>query len=97
MNDVKRVEKEQRKNIRRKRKKNALVMCHDGREYWTTQTEFWQWVRGNVVVKVSDGPLRGMFVHRNEEYNVLVGGTVLNLRCPNHLREVVESRRKTGG
>lgn len=86
-------EKEQRKFLRKRKKKNALILCHDGKEYWTTQAEFWQWVRESVVMKVSDAPLRGQFIRRNEEYNVVISGTVLNLKCPNHLREVLASRR----
>jgi hypothetical protein len=98
MTKEKKKEKEQKalvKKLERKRKKkNALIMCHDGREFWTTQAEFWQWVREQVVVKVSDAPLRGQFIRRNEEYNVVLGNTVLNLKCPNHLREVLISRRR---
>ncbi len=86
-------QKEQRKILRKRKKKNALIICHDGKEYWTTQAEFWQWVRESVVVKVSDFPLCGKFIRRNEEYNVVISGTVLNLKCPNHLVEALASRR----
>lgn len=86
--------KELKKLTRKKRKRNALILCHDGKEYWTTQAQFWQWVRESVVVKVSDGPLRGNFIRQNEEYNVVISNTVLNLKCPNHLREALDSRRK---
>ncbi len=92
-NEKKKKEKQERKLLRKRKKKNALVMCHDGKEYWTTQAEFWQWVRESVVVKLSDAPLRGQFIRRNEEYNVVISNTVLNLKCPNHLREALLSRR----
>lgn len=92
-NEKKKKEKEERKLLRKRKKKNALVMCHDGKEYWTTQAEFWQWVRESVVVKLSDAPLRGQFIRQNEEYNVVISNTVLNLKCPNHLREALASRR----
>ncbi len=92
-NEKKKKEKEERKLLRKKKKKNALVMCHDGKEYWTTQAEFWQWVRESVVIKLSDAPLRGQFIRQNEEYNVVISNTVLNLKCPNHLREALASRR----
>ena len=85
--------KKKRKEARRRKKKNALIMCHDGKEYWTTQAEFWQWVRESVVVKTGDAPLTGKFIRRNEEYNVVISNTVLNLKCPNHLREALMSRR----
>lgn len=92
-NEKKKKEKQERKLLRKRKKKNALIMCHDGKEYWTTQAEFWQWVRESVVVKLSDAPLRGQFIRRNEEYNVVISNTVLNLKCPNHLREALASRR----
>ena len=88
------IDKKLKKLQRRKKKKNALIMCHDGKEYWTTQTEFWQWVRGCVVRKISDAPLRGKFIRRNEEYSVVISNTVLNLKCPNHLSEALYARRK---
>ena len=94
MTPEKKKEKEQQKALRKKKKKNALIMCHDGKEYWTTQAEFWQWVRESVVMKLSDAPLRGKFIRSNEEYNVVISNTVLNIRCPNHLREALSSRRK---
>jgi hypothetical protein len=92
--ELKKKDKEIRKLQKKKKKRNALILCHDGKEYWTTQTEFWQWVRESVVVKVGDGPLRGKFIRQNEEYNVVLGNTVLNLKCPNHLREALSARRR---
>jgi len=94
MTSEKQKEKELRKLQRRKKKKNALILCHDGKEYWTTQAEFWQWVRESVVLKIGESPLRGMFIRQNEEYNVVLGNTVLNLKCPNHLIEAMASRRR---
>lgn len=87
-------EKKRKAKEQRKRKKNAMVLCKDGRTYWTTQAQFWQWVRDNVVVKIGDGPLQGKFLRENEEFNVVLSNTVLNLRCPNHLHEALMSRRR---
>ena len=87
-------ERKRKDKEQRKKKKNALVLCQDGKKYWTTQTQFWQWVRDNVVVKLGDGPLHGKFVREHEEYNVVISNTVLNLRCPNHLTEALASRRR---
>lgn len=84
--------KKERKEIKRK-KKNALIICHDGKEFWTTQSQFWQWVRERVIIKEDDYPLRGKFVSANEEKTVIICNTVLNLAYPNHLREVIYSRR----
>lgn len=94
MTSEKKKDSEQKKLLRKKQKKNALIVCHDGKEYWTTQAQFWQWVRESMVLKLSDGPLRGQFIRQNEEYNVVISNTVLNLKCPNHLREALLSRRR---
>ncbi len=77
----------------KKRRKNALVVCRDRKQFWTTQKQFWQWVREGVVVKTGDAPLAGSFVRDHEELFVLVSNTLLNLACPNHLRESLQSRR----
>ena len=79
---------------KKKKKKNALIICQDGKRYWTTQDQFWQWVRDRVIVKVGDAPLSGKFVQQNAEYAVIIGNTVLNLKYPNHLREALDSRKK---
>ena len=76
-----------------KRKKNALIVCRDAQRFWTTQKQFWQWVREGVVVKTGDAPLAGAFVRDDEELFVVLSNTVLNLACPNHLRESLQSRR----
>lgn len=78
---------------RKSRKKTALVVCRDRKTFWTTQTQFWQWVREGVVVKTGDRPLTGSFCREHEELMILLGNTVLNLAHPNHLREALHSRR----
>lgn len=80
-------------NEKKKKKKNALVVCRDAKRFWTTQKQFWQWVREGAVVKTDDRPLTGAFVREHEELLVMLNNTVLNLGCPNHLREALESRR----
>jgi hypothetical protein len=84
--------RKKRKQMKR-RKKNALVVCQDGKEFWTTQDQFWQWVREKAVVKVDDFPLKGVLVRANAEKDVVICNTVLNLAHPNHLREAIYSRR----
>ena len=81
------------KKDKKKKKKTALVVCRDRKEFWTTQTQFWQWVREGVVVKNGDQPLTGSFSREHEELIVLVSNTVLNLAHPNHMREALLSRR----
>lgn len=78
---------------KKRKKRTALVICHDGKQFWTTQTEFWQWVREQVVVKTGDHPLTGRFWREDEERLVLLNHTVLNLAAPNHLRESLLTRR----
>jgi hypothetical protein len=82
-----------RKAEKRKAKRTAQVVCRDGKSFWTTQAQFWQWVRDGVVVKTGDRPVEGHFVREAEELNVVLGNTILNLSRPNHLREAMLSRR----
>lgn len=82
------------KEKKKGKKRTALVICHNGKEFWTTQTAFWQWVRDYVVIKTQDRPLTGVFRREDEELKILVNHTVLNLRAPNHRREVMLSRQK---
>ena len=81
------------KKKKAKKKKTALVVCRDRKQFWTTQTQFWQWVREGIVVKTSDQPLTGMFRREHEELLILLSNTVLNLAAPNHMREALLSRR----
>ncbi len=82
-----------KKEKKKKAKKTALVVCRDRKQFWTTQAQFWQWVRDGAVVKTGDRPLTGRLVERHAELDVLLGNTVLNLARPNHLREAMLSRR----
>ncbi len=83
--------KDKKKKV--KKKKTALVICQDRKQFWTTQTQFWQWVRDGVVVKTNDQPLTGIFRREHEELLVLLSNTVLNLAHPNHMREALLSRK----
>ncbi|MBP6822032.1 MAG: hypothetical protein KA368_10845 [Acidobacteria bacterium] len=77
----------------KKIKRTALVICRSGSQFWTTQAQFWQWVRDGVLVKKTDNPLTGALLRENEELAVKLSNTLLNLACPNHLREALSSRR----
>lgn len=77
----------------KKKKRNALVICRNGSRFWTTQSQFWQWVRDGVIAKTQDSPLTGTFLRDHEELAVKLSNTVLNLACPNHLREALATRR----
>jgi hypothetical protein len=78
---------------KQKKKKNALILCRDGNQFWTTQKQFWQWTREGVVRKTEDSPLTGCFVRDDEEKMIVIGSTILNMACPNHLREQIAQRR----
>ena len=78
---------------KKKQKKTALVICRNRKQFWTTQTQFWQWAREGRLDKTQDHPLTGIFRRENEELMVVLSNTVLNLAHPNHLREALASRR----
>jgi hypothetical protein len=82
-----------KRKAEKKKRRTAHVVCRGGKTFWTTQAQFWQWVRDGVVVKTGDKPLEGTFVREAEELNVILGNTVLNLARPNHLREAMRARR----
>jgi hypothetical protein len=85
--------KNSKKDKKKKKKRTALVLCQSQKQFWTTQEQFWQWVRDRVVAKIHDDPLTGIFNRKNEEYFVMCSNTVLNLAAPNHMREALISRR----
>ena len=78
---------------KKRKKKTALIICQDRKQFWTTQAQFWQWVRDGVIMKTGDQPLTGLFKREHEELLVLLSNTVLNLAHPNHMREALLSRR----
>lgn len=82
-----------KKKKKKKQKRTALVVCRDRKEFWTTQAQFWQWMRDGVIRKTSDQPLTGAFHREHEELLCVMSNTVLNLAHPNHVREALSSRR----
>ena len=81
------------KKKKKKKKRTALIFCRDRKQFWTTQTQFWQWFREGIITKVQDHPLAGVFLREHEESMVVLSNTVLNLAHPNHLQEALISRR----
>ncbi len=79
--------------IKEKKKKNARILCHDKSQYWTTQKQFWQWMREKIIVKIGDNPLTGKFTARDVEKDVILANTVLNLSRPRHLSEALSQRK----
>lgn len=74
-------------------KKTALIVCNDGKEYWITQKQFWNWVRMGVVTQTGEQPLQGRFRGRNDQLLITIAHTVLNHATPTHTAEVLHSRR----
>ena len=64
------------KKKKKKKKKTALIRCRSGAEFWTTQAQFWQWVRDGVVEKCGDAPLSGVFMREHERHPGLWSNTV---------------------
>lgn len=74
-------------------KRNALVVSRSGQQFWTTQKQFWEWVRNGLVAKTRDAPLTGAFVREHEESFVVRQNTVLNTAHRNHFTEALASRK----
>lgn len=82
------------KKAKQKSKKHtALILCHDRNQYWTTQKQFWQWVREGIVLKTGDHPLTGQFSQLHQESFVILSNTILNRAYPHHLQEALQARR----
>ena len=82
-----------KRKAEKRKKRTARVVCRDQKEFWTTQAQFWQWVREGVIARTGDRPLTGRFVREHEEKMVVLGNTVLNLAHPVHLSEALKARR----
>jgi hypothetical protein len=80
-------------STKKKKKKTALVICRDRKQFWTTQKQFWQWAREGRLIKTQDHPLTGALQREHEELMVVLSNTILNLAHPNHLREALAARR----
>ena len=85
--------KKRKKDKSKRKKRTARIVCPDESQFWTTQTQFWQWVRDCVVIKTQDNPLTGVFRHAHEPLMVVLSNTILNLANRHHLREALLSRR----
>ena len=88
MNQTTSAEKE-----KKRKKRTALVIYRDHKQFWTTQTQFWQRAREGVVEKIGERPQTGGFRCECEELMVIMSQTVLDLAHLNQTREVLMSRR----
>jgi hypothetical protein len=67
------------------------VVCANHNEFWTTQKQFWNWVREGIVTYKSDAPLTGKFEGRREKLLVMVNHILLDDSAPEHKRSVLDS------
>jgi hypothetical protein len=82
-----------RKEKRKEEEKKALMVCRNRKEFWTTQTQSWPWIREGVITKTGDQSHTGLFQREHEEVMVLLSNTLLNLAHPNHMREALLLRK----
>lgn len=72
-----------------KGKKTARIVCTNDKEFWTTQRQFWVWVREGLVDVTGQNPLTGRFGGRREKLLVMIRRVVLDNACPEHKQEVL--------
>ena len=77
-----------------KAKKTARIVCANDNEFWTTQKQFWKWVREGLVDVTSQQPLTGRFAGRREKLLVMVRHVILDNANPHHKQEVLDSYAK---
>ena len=72
-------------------KKTARIVCSNDNEFWTTQKQFWQWVREGLVDVTGQSPLTGKFGGKREKLLIMVRHMILDNACPEHKQEVLGS------
>jgi hypothetical protein len=75
----------------KKPKKNARIVCVNDNEFWTTQKQFWIWVREGLVDVTGQSPLTGRFGGRREKLLVMVRHVILDNANSVHKQEVLGS------
>ena len=81
-------------STKRTAKKSARIVCANENEFWTTQKQFWQWVREGLVDVTGQNPLTGRFGGRREKLLIMVRHVVLDNASPNHKQEVLDRYSK---
>lgn len=75
------------------KKRTAKIVCPNGEKFWTTQKQFWQWMRAGIIQKTGDRPLKGIITDKTELKLIMRNHTILNMSAPNHLAEVINANR----
>jgi len=76
---------------KRSAKKTARIVCANDNEFWTTQKQFWQWVREGLVDVTGQHPLTGRFAGKREKLLVMVRHVILDKGSPHHKQEVLDT------
>ncbi len=66
-------------------------MCANRNEFWTTQKQFWTWVREGIVTQTGDDPLTGKFEGRRDKLIVMVNHILLDDSVPEHKHSVLSA------
>jgi hypothetical protein len=74
-----------------KAKKTARIVCANENEFWTTQKQFWTWVREGLVDVTGQKPLTGRFAGKREKLLVMIRHVVLDNASTNHKQEVLDA------
>jgi len=61
-----------------KAKKTARIICANDNEFWTTQKQFWKWVREGLVDVTGQRPLTGRFAGKREKLLVMIRHVILD-------------------
>jgi hypothetical protein len=77
--------------VKRSAKKTARIVCANDNEFWTTQKQFWQWVREGLVDVTGQRPLTGRFAGKREKLLVMVRHVILDKSNPHHKQEVLDT------
>ena len=80
--------------LKKREKKNARIVCANDNEFWTTQKQFWKWVREGLVDVTGQRPLTGRFAGKRERLLVLIRGVILDNANPIHKQSVLDSYAK---
>jgi len=73
--------------------KSARIDCTVG-SFWVTPKIFWRWVREGVVEFEGEHPLTGRYRGGTDDFQVTLSHMILDLTCPEHLHEVLQSQRR---
>ena len=74
-------------------KRSARIDCIGG-SFWVTPKIFWKWVREGVIEVLGERPLSGKYRGATDTFQVSVNHVILDLACPEHLHEFVETTKR---